>query len=405
MEKKQPFWHWDKENTDHCKRQQEFHKRMQELHKFRHDHDELHRKLHQQHDELRRYFRYSRYIRPGGFLLNLIILYILFQWAGTKTIGILFAILIIIKEILQFLFLRRLEKRILKPIDKLRRGVEEIAEGNYNVQVEYDVRNDVGRLVSSFNEMARKLSESEKIKLEYEENRKMLVASISHDLKTPITSIQGYIEAMLDGTVNREENLEKYLEIISRNTAYMNKLIDDLFLFSKLDMQKLDFQFEKVNIRAYMNDLMEEFKFELEEKQFRFYYEDKTGKDCYVNIDRKRIHQAIRNIIANAVKYGPEKDLSIRVEMHGQEDFVYIDIKDNGPGIPADKLPHIFNRFYRIDSERTKDLMSTGLGLAIAKELAEAHGGGITVTSREGEGSCFSIAIPMIESFDEGVQG
>jgi len=245
--------------------------------------------------------------------------------------------------------------------------------------------------------MANKLQESEKIKAEYEENRKKLIANISHDLKTPITSIQGYIEAITEGNSMPPEDLSRYLKIIYNNTVYINRLIDDLFLFSKLDMQKLEFQFVNVNVRSFVNDMMEEFKLEFEEKNIRFDYYDRLSEDYSFNVDGKRLNQVFRNIIGNAEKYGLEQNVFIRTELYKFNDFVCIDIKDNGPGIPEDKLIHIFDRFYRIDTERTKDFMSTGLGLAIAKELVEAHRGRITVSSVENEGTCFTVMLPITQ--------
>lgn len=350
-----------------------------------------------EHREFQRMHKSVYYFRPFTLLFNLLILFLLFKLAGLKTIVIIIAILIVVKEIAQVLFLLRLEKRVFKPIEALKNSVEEIARGNYNVKVQYKAQNEIGLLVASFNEMAQKLGESERIKTEYEENRKDLIANISHDLKTPITSIQGYIEVILDDRGLPRENKSKYLRIIHNNVLYINKLIDDLFLFSKLDLQKLDFQFEKVQIRAFMSDLTEELGLELEERRVRFFYTDQMDQDSPVRLDGKRINQALRNIIGNALKYGPEEDLVIRVELLNQEYFACIRISDNGPGIPPDKLPYIFNRFYRIDNERTKDLMSTGLGLAIARELVEAHGGNITVFSRQGEGTCFTITLPLAQ--------
>lgn len=352
------------------------------------------------HREFNQYHKSLRFLRPVSILFNLIILYLLFRWVGIKSISIFFAVFIIIKEVLQFSFLWRLEKRVFKPIDQLKVGVEEISKGNYSVKVERDVVADlgfIGLLVDSFNEMARKLQASEIMKSEYEENRKTLIANISHDLKTPISSMQGYIEAIQDGVVISPEKIDMYLKTIYQNTVYMDKLIDDLFLFSKLDLQKLDFHFEQVLIGAFMGDLMEEFQFELDEKHLIFHYVNKIESDCLVSIDRKRIHQAFRNVIGNAVKHGADKDLAIKIEMKRHLDnYIVINIEDNGPGISAEKLPHIFNRFYRIDNERTKDLMSTGLGLAIAKELVQAHGGSITVSSIEKEYTCFTIQLPVI---------
>lgn len=373
----------------HCcldKGQQKFHLEFQRLH------DKFHRH-HQK--EFQRYHRCFRYGRPAVVLFNLVILYLLFSWVGIKGIGIFFAALIIIKEIISFIFLLRLEKRIFQPIEKLRQGVDEIAKGNYDIKIEYNKPNDLGLLIASFNEMAQRLHESEKIQSDYEENRKALIANISHDLKTPITAIQGYIEALLDGTAKPVENRDKYLKKIHRNTAYINKLIDDLLLFSKLDMQKLNFQFEYVKIQDYMDDLMEEYKFDLEERKILFQYIVHLGNELQVNLDRKRFYQAFNNIISNAVNHGPQNGLTLQVKLHQQDDYVCIDILDNGPGIPKDKLPFIFDRFYRVDSERTKDFVSTGLGLAIAKELVEAHGGRITVSSIEGEGTCFTTMLPI----------
>ena len=358
----------------------------------------LHGRLHRQHREFHReflqYHRYFRFARPFVLVFNLVILYLLFKWAGFKTIGICFAVLIMVKEILQFVFLLRLEKRIIVPIEELRQGVNEIAKGNYDVRVACRRPNDLGLLIVSFNEMASELLESEKRHSEYEENRKNLIANISHDLKTPITAIQGHIEALLDGSAGSAEKQAKYLTVINRNTAYLNRLIDDLFLFSKLDMDKLEFHYERVGIRDYLADLMEEYQLELDGQEVRFEYDDLLTGEAEVHLDRKRFYQAVNNVVRNAIGHGPDHGLSLRVKLYRSDDRIALDIRDNGPGIAPDKLPHIFDRFYRIDSERTKDLESTGLGLAITRELIQAHGGEINVSSRKGEGTCFTVTLP-----------
>ena len=311
-------------------------------------HRNLHSKLRLIHDlhheKYLQHYRYFRFIRLAFILFNLVILYLLFSWIGFKGLGIFFGALIIIKEILQFLFFLRVERRIFKPMERLKQGLDEVAKGNYNIKVEYARPNDLGLLIASFNEMAEKLYESEKMQTEYEENRNSLIANISHDLKTPITAIQGYIEALLEGTVITAENREKYLKTIHHNTVYVNKLIDDLFLFSKLDMQKLEFQFEGVRIRAFIDDLMEEYNFDLSERKIGFHYIVRLERDYRVNLDGKRFHQAFNNIISNAIQHGPETDLSIQVELYEQDGFVCVIIKDNGPGIPEDKLPFIFDQ-------------------------------------------------------------
>lgn len=347
------------------------------------------------HKEFHRYHKVVRISRPLVFIFYLLMIYLLFSWAGYKAIGIILAVLISIKEISQLYFLWRLDKRIFEPIVKLNAGVQEIAKGNYNVSIASDVENEIGLLIDSFNEMARKLAAGEKLHQDYEENRKNLIASISHDLKTPIAAIQGYIEAILAGAADSQDKLEKYLQVIDNNTAYVNRLIDDLLLFSQLDIKKLDFKFETLEFEVYMNDLIEELRFELNERGARLEYRVDLNHNYSVSIDGKRFYQALRNIVGNAVKYGPESGLTLKLELSRQGGFLCLAVSDNGPGIPEDKLEHIFERFYRIDRERTKDLMSTGLGLAIARELIEAHGGRIEAASQVGQGSCFTIYLPV----------
>lgn len=374
----------------------EKHRRFHEMHDKNHEHlYEIH-KIHKKHkNEFNLCHKYLIWLRPVAFLINIFIIYLIFKVVGIKAITMFFAAIFTAKEIAHLYIYWRLEKRIMKPIESLKTGVEQIAKGNYEVRIEKEVYNEIGILIDEFNEMAERLQQGEKLKKEYEENRKTLIANISHDLKTPITSINGYVEAILDGVADSPDTINSYLKTIHNNTDYINRLIDDLFLFSKLDMQKIDFKFEKVKIKPFMHDLMEEFTFVLGEKNINFSFIDRIERETEVNIDGKRIYQTIRNIIGNAVKYGHEENLAISIELKDEKDHIKISIRDNGPGIAEDKLPYVFDRFYRIDTERTKDLMSTGLGLAIAKEMVEAHGGRISVWSSLSEGSTFSIELPI----------
>lgn len=383
------------------KSKSELHKEWHEKHHRWHngDHEHLHgiHEIHHRHkDEFRLCHKYLIWLRPMAFLINIFIIYLIFKVVGIKAITIFFAAIFTAKEIAHLYIYWRLEKKIMKPIESLRTGVDEIAKGNYEVRIEKKVYNEIGILIDEFNKMAEKLEQGEKLKKEYEENRKTLIANISHDLKTPITSINGYVEAILDGVAHSPDTINSYLKTIHSNIDYINRLIDDLFLFSKLDMQKVDFKFEKVKIKPFMQDLMEEFAFVLGEKNIKFSFNDKIEREIEVNIDGKRIYQTIRNIIGNAVKYGEKENLAVFIELKDEKDHIKIIINDNGPGIAPDKLPYVFDRFYRIDTERTKDLMSTGLGLAIAKEMVEAHGGKISVQSILSEGSTFIVELPIV---------
>lgn len=382
----------DKIHEEH----QEYFEKLYELKKIHHEIVHKHHKHHhRQFNEFKRIHKYLRWLRPVEFLLSIFMLFLIFKYVEMREVFIVFVVIFTLKEIVHIYISMRMEKRIMAPIEKLKDGVDQIAKGNYDVKIENNIYNEIGLLIYDFNKMAETLKQAEKTKNEYEENRKALIANISHDLKTPITSINGYIEALVDGVVTSPDKVNSYLKIIHSNTTYINNLIDDLFLFSKLDMQKLEFNYENVKIKPFMTDLMEEFEFVLKEENIEFRFKDNLSKDLELSIDRKRIYQVIRNVIGNAVKYINQEKPIIEVELRDDDKFIQIKVKDNGPGIPEDKLSNIFNRFYRIDTERTKDFMSTGLGLAIAKEMIEAHGGSIYAESKIGEGSTFTIQLPI----------
>ncbi len=360
------------------------------------------------HDDFEHYYRNFRIVRPMPIVFILILWTILFFNSGlTNSLGVflvIFTIVITAGSVFQMIFLSRLEKRILRPIDNLRIGVDQITKGNYDIQVKYEMHSPVDVLIDEFNNMARKLNEVEKLKAEYEENRKDLIANISHDLKTPITSIQGYIEAINEAGHIPPEKLDKYLKIIHNNIVYINRLIDDLFLFAKLDMQKLTFTYSDVSARPFMHDLMEEFRLDMEEKNVRFLYQDLMAADCRIRIDTKRFHQVLRNIIDNAVKYGPEAGLTLETVLRAQNGQIFITLTDNGPGIPEDKIGMVFKRFYRLDAQRTKDISSTGLGLAIARELVEGQGGAISASNAPAGGTRFTITMPVLSGASGGEQ-
>lgn len=347
-------------------------------------------------------YRHIHIMRPISMTVNLLLWGMLFWFGGFSTalkiIILIFALVSTLGSVFELTFLLRVKSRILTPVEELKKGVEKIAKGNYDVKVEAKTPNEISTLVSAFNNMAQKLKKDEQVKIEYEKNRKALIANISHDLKTPMTSIEGYVEALLDRDDLSDQKKSRYLKIIAGNADYMNRLIDDLFLFSKLDMQKLDLHLEKVNVRPFLQDMMEELGLDFEEQHILFTYHDEADLNFEANLDAKRFHQIIRNITGNAVKYGlhKDKDLAINVRLYRKSINFCIDISDNGPGIPPEKLSYVFERFYRVDSERTKDFSGTGLGLAIAKELVEAHGGQISVASEVGHGTCFTILMPTV---------
>ena len=202
--------------------------------------------------------KYMHHFKRITLIITLVIVLFMFKIIGMRATTIIITLILAVNEFTIIYMITRVEKRFVIPMAKVQEGVRKISRGDYSFRIEGNWRNEVGILTREFNKMASKLEEGEKLKKEYENNRKELIANISHDLKTPITSINGYVEGLLENVVP-EEKVESYLKTIRSNAAYMNRLIDDLFLFSKLDMQKLDFTFTRTNIKHYIEDIVEEF--------------------------------------------------------------------------------------------------------------------------------------------------
>lgn len=377
--------------------------RFEKGHRHGHGHRHPHHPPHMRHEfrkhqlELQRTHRRLRLFRPFAVFFTLLFIIVLLTTVGWNGWIIALSVVFIIREVFQILMVLRVQRRIIEPVTKLKEGIESVAEGNYDVTLETKVNNEFKGLLRSFNHMADQLQESSRLKEEYELNRKNLIANITHDIKTPLTSIQGYMETINEGVITDPDTLKRYNETILNNVVYTNKLIDDLFLFSKLDLDKVAFEFTEVEAQPFFFDMMEEMAFEVGELGFKWSYKDKLPQNLKIVIDGKRIHQSIRNVIGNAIKYGAKEELAISVDSRVEEGWCVIDISDNGPGIEKEELEYIFQRFYRIDQARTKDSMSTGLGLAITKEFIEAHDGDISIRSKVGSGTTVTIKLPVEE--------
>lgn len=297
-------------------------------------------------------------------------------------IGVLVFLFIIIIGLLNYL----VSRSIIKPISILREGAERIKEGDLNFEIKSLSNDEVGELNKTFEEMRIKLKESINLQLQYEENRKELLSNISHDLKTPITSIIGYVEGIKDGVANTPEKMEKYLSTIYLKARDMDALIDELFLFSKLDLKKEPFNFETVELDKYMRDYVEEIHADLIQQsiQIEFY---STCKPIYVTLDREKLKRLLANLISNCVKYMNKDQKNIAISLKEGLYDICVEVKDNGYGIEPSALPHIFNRFYRAEKSRNSQTGGSGLGLAIAKQIMEEHGGDIWATSELAKGT------------------
>mgnify|MGYP000568769181 CR=1 FL=1 len=287
-------------------------------------------------------------------------------------------------------------KTILSPLKKLQKAAGEISLGNLDYEVVEDGDQEIRELCKSFEQMRLKLKESVYTQMKYDDNRKMLVSSISHDLKTPITSIKGYVEGILDGVANTPEKIEKYLRTIHSKAVQVDSMIDDLLLYSKLDLKQIPFNFEKTDVVKYFEYCIMENEPELEKHNIKLNFQNNLVKETYAMIDRERLRRVITNIIDNSKKYMNKNEGEIRITLRETNTTVIIEISDNGAGIPKEDLPHIFNRFYRADASRNK-IKGSGLGLAIAKHIVEEHGGLIWARSIENEGTSIMISLKKLQ--------
>ena len=301
-------------------------------------------------------------------------------------------ILIITNGIISILVYRS----IIIPLRKLEAAANSIKEGNLDDSIEHTFKDEFGEVIESFEEMRKRLKESMQLQHQYEENRKILISNISHDLKTPITSIKGYVEGIRDGIADTPEKMEKYINTIYRKASEMDVLIDELFLFSKLDLNKYPFDFHDINIVEYIKDIVEEMRYEVE-KQSAVIHLQYPDKKIFVRGDISNLRRVFSNIIENCMKYKGDKPLVIQVRIKDRIDDVLIEISDNGKGISSNALAYIFDRFYRADLSRNANTGGSGLGLAIVKKIIEEHGGMVWAESEVDVGTSIYFTLKKIQ--------
>lgn len=287
-------------------------------------------------------------------------------------------------------------KRILKPVELLKKAAEEISSGNLDCEVVEAGDQEIMELCRDFEKMRVQLKDSINAKTKYDDNRSMLVSSISHDLKTPITSIKGYVEGILDGVANTPEKLNSYLTTVYSKAELIDLLIDDLLLYSKLDLNQLPFDFEKTDAAEYFKYCVFDSAVELEKANIKISLENCLKGVSYVTIDRERMRRVIMNIIDNSCKYMNKEAGQITISLRETNLSIVIEIRDNGAGIDKNDTNKIFDRFYRGDSART-GTQGTGLGLAIAKQIVEGHKGRIWAISHGNEGTSILISLAKQE--------
>ena len=309
---------------------------------------------------------------------------------------LLFTVLLLILVVTNGILTYYVSRSIVKPIHSLKSAAQKIKEGKLNHSIDVKGKDELTELAQTFEAMRLQLKESATVQAQYEENRKELIAHISHDLKTPITSIKGYIEGILDGVTTSPEMLNRYIQTIYQKSNDLDHLIDELFLYSKLDLKKVPFSFEIVDVKDYLLDYVEELGFELEKKRVDIHLHYHYAACYQVHLDRDKIKRVFSNIIDNSLKYMDKEKGVIHIELALSEGQVKIEIADNGPGIPSEAIPYIFHQFYRAEQSRNKQTGGSGLGLAIARMIVEEHGGKIAVESGQDIGTKIMISLRKV---------
>ena len=300
-------------------------------------------------------------------------------------------------------------QQFVNPLVKLKEAAERMGSGNLDDKIDFgDNRVDeVGELCESFENMRQRMSDFAKAKMQYEDENRQLISNISHDLRTPITTIKGYVEGIMDGVADTPEKQERYLKMIYSKANEMDSLINELSLYTNINNNAIPYEFHRVSVKDYFDDCMEEVYTTLLSNHMTLTYKNYCDDDVKVIVDPDQLKRVINNIITNAIKYTDKDYGQVDINIYDNDAEVKVSISDNGRGIDSDSLPHIFDRMYRADSAR-QSRGGSGLGLAICKKIVEEHGGNIYATSQLGTGTTIVFTlkkyVPKTENDHDGIE-
>lgn len=284
-------------------------------------------------------------------------------------------------------------KDIYQPIKELSTAMKKIGEGDFDYRLTDNYDGEIGNLFSNYEQMRLQLKENQDEKRQNEKQSKELVSNISHDLKTPITSIKGYVEGIMDGVADTPEKMDKYIKTIYNKANDMDRLINELTTYSGIDSNKIPYHFHVIDISDYFSDCVEEVGLDLEQKGIQLNFTNFVSDDTFIVADPEQLKKVINNIISNSVKYMGHDHGIIDIRILDEGESVKVEIADNGKGIASKDIGNIFERFYRTDASRNSMQGGSGIGLSIVKKIIEDHGGYIWATSKEGEGTCMHFVI------------
>ena len=276
--------------------------------------------------------------------------------------------------------------RVLAPVKALTVSARRIGQGDFSQRVLFQDKGEMGELAQSFNLMASELERNEEL-------RRNMVADVAHELRTPLTNLKGYLEAVSDGVLTPDAAT---IRSLYEETTLLSRLVDDLQELALAEAGQLKLFPQPEDIHELINRVVALMRPRATAKGISVSVEPSQTLPP-VNIDAQRISQVLRNLLENAVAH-TDKGGTISVAAWQQDNWVKVSVADTGEGIPAEDIPNMFERFYRVDKSRARATGGSGLGLTIAKRLVEAHGGKIEVQSELGKGSRFSFTIPLSQN-------
>lgn len=302
---------------------------------------------------------------------------------------------IIICVITNTIITGRIVSALERSIHQLRSNVDTIRDGNLNFEVMGSDIDEIDDLCEGFDSMRRALIISREHENQLKHERNMLIADISHDLKTPVTSIKGYIDGINDGIADTPEKLSKYLDTIKAKANLIDELVSNLSIFSKLEVSGLEFNMSKGDLRELIFDVIDSCRLDFEHSGINLEC-DLGDEPLNVNIDGEKMRRVFNNLLDNSLKYSLPQSKAVKVSGFSDDGNAYIVIEDDGMGIAPGELTSVFDSFYRADNSRSSQIKGNGLGLGIAKQITEKHGGRLWLRS-EGinKGTTATVCLPL----------
>ncbi|AVF22333.1 sensor histidine kinase YkoH [Paenibacillus larvae subsp. larvae] len=309
---------------------------------------------------------------------------------------VIFTFLIAVVFLTNRILTRFVFRSIITPIETLVHGVHQIRDGNLTYRIKYDKNDEFTSVCLDFNEMAGRLSEMVNARQKDETNRRELIAGISHDLRTPLTSIKAYIEGIEKGIASTPQVRKRYLETIKSKTHDLEYIINQLFLFSKLDIGEFPFRLEQIDIGKELSSLIAGHIKEYEEKGLTISLIQNV-QNVYVEIDVVQFRNVIHNVLENSVKYKIKEHAATKIACRENDTHVLITLTDNGPGVSEEAIEQLFDVFYRSDLSRKNPSKGSGLGLAITEKIIERLGGEIKAENVPDGGLAIVITLPKLK--------